>query len=97
MLKPAFKQARRPGRYIVLSLFDGVGAAVAILEILFGTPAAAMAWETDRTCRPLTSHRLQQRGDFGSETVEKVTAEIRRLDPAGECVAGGLGSCLRMW
>ena len=89
MLKPALKQARRPGRYIVLSLFDGVGAAVAILENLFGTPTAAMAWETDRTCRRLTSHRLpwlQQRGDFGSETVEKVTAEIRRLDPAGECV-----------
>ena len=89
VLKPALKQARRPGRYIVLSLFDGVGAAVAILENLFGTPTAAMAWETDRTCRQLTSHRLpwlQQRGDFGNETVEKVTAEIRRLDPAGECV-----------
>ena len=89
VLKPALKQACRPGRYIVLSLFDGVGAAVAILENLFGTPAAAMAWETDRTCRRLTAHRLpwlQQRGDFGSETVEKVTADIRRLDPAGECV-----------
>ena len=89
VLKPALKPARRPGRYIVLSLFDGVGAAVAILENLFGTPTAAMAWETDRTCRRLTSHRLpwlQQRGDFGNETVEKVTAEIRRLDPAGECV-----------
>ena len=48
----------------------------------------APAWR-DRTCRRLTSHRLpwlQQRGDFGNETVEKVTAEIRRLDPAGECV-----------
>ena len=89
VLKPALKPARRPGRYIVLSLFDGVGAAVAILENLFGTPTAAMAWETDRTCRRLTSHRLpwlQQRGDFGNETVEKVVAEIRRLDPAGECV-----------
>ena len=73
----------------MLSLFDGVGAAVAILENLFGTSTAAMAWETDRTCRRLTSHRLpwlQQRGDFGNETVEKVVAEIRRLDPAGECV-----------
>ena len=89
VLKPALKPARRPGRYIVLSLFDGVGAAVAILENLFGTPTAAMAWETDRTCRRLTSHRLpwlQQRGDFGNETVEKVVAEIRRLDPAGQCV-----------
>ena len=54
-----------------------------------GTPVGALAWETDRLCRRLAAHRLpwlQQRGDFTGETVEKVAAEIRRADPAGECV-----------
>ena len=40
-------------------------------------------------CRRLAAHRLpwlQQRGDFTGETVEKVAAEIRRADAAGECV-----------
>ena len=59
------------------------------MEDLFGTPVAALAWETDRLCRRLAAHRLpwlQHRGDFTGETVEKVAAEIRRADPAGECV-----------
>ena len=40
---PAAGPARGPGRYMLISLFDGVGAAGAILEDLFGTPVAALA------------------------------------------------------
>ncbi|CAE7195818.1 eIF3-S7 [Symbiodinium natans] len=52
---------------IILSAFDGVGAAPWLVSKEFGEPLLAMAWETDPVCVDLsTKHMpwLQHRGDI---------------------------------
>ena len=77
VLKPALKPARRPGRYIVLSLFDGVGAAVAILENLFGTPTA-VGDGSDMPAADVPPSRALPAWPISLDSVRKVAASLRR-------------------
>ena len=58
---------------ILLSAFDGVGAACYIIEELFGRPRLALAWEIDKACCRVLETRLPwvvRRGDITKETVQ---------------------------
>ncbi|CAE7595796.1 unnamed protein product [Symbiodinium sp. CCMP2592] len=88
VVRPALKRTRRAPKIILLSFFDGIGAAPALVENLFGQPTLALAWEIDATCRRLASARLPwlvHRGDVTSESPGSVAAAIRKADPTGEC------------
>ena len=52
------KRRRKQVDYVLLSFFDGIGAAPAILEHTHGKPLAAFAWEIDEACIKLTKDRL---------------------------------------
>ncbi|CAE7194092.1 abcB2 [Symbiodinium sp. CCMP2592] len=86
VVRPALKRTRRAPKIILLSFFDGIGAAPALVENLFGQPVLALAWEIDATCRRLASARLPCRGSSTEATSPgSVAAAIRKADPTGEC------------
>ncbi|CAE7923243.1 unnamed protein product [Symbiodinium sp. KB8] len=83
-VRPALRRRRRRLDYIVLSLFDGIGAAPALLEDLYGEPIAAFSWEVDRLCVKLASARLPwmtNRGDLTADSAQAVAAAIEKADP----------------
>ncbi|CAE7199049.1 unnamed protein product [Symbiodinium sp. CCMP2592] len=95
VVRPALKRTRRAPKIILLSFFDGIGAAPALVENLFGQPTLALAWEIDATCRRLASVRLPwlvHRGDVTSESPGSVVAAVRKADPTGECTVVVTGS-----
>jgi hypothetical protein len=74
---------------IVLSAFDGVGAAPWLLDKDFGRPRLAMSWELDAACRRVADHHLpwlKQRGDLTRDSPEEVVREIDQADPSGDCM-----------
>ena len=78
---PAIGWRRRHKKIIVLSLFDGIGAAPALMENMFGQPMLAMAWETHEACRKLAKAGLpwlQRRGDVTDEQPGAVAAAARQ-------------------
>ncbi|CAE7781782.1 unnamed protein product, partial [Symbiodinium necroappetens] len=88
-VRPALRRRRRRIDYIVLSLFDGIGAAPAILEDLYGEPVAAFSWEVDRLCVKLASARLPwmtHRGDFTADSAQAVAAAIEKADPRARAI-----------
>ena len=71
------KRRRKQVDYVLLSFFDGIGAAPAILEHTHGKPLAAFAWEIDEACVKLTKDRLpwlRHRGDLKKADLIVVTA-----------------------
>ena len=73
----------------MLSLFDGIGAAPAILEDLYGEPVAAFSWEVDRQCVKLASARLPwmtNRGDLTADSAQAVAAAIEKADPQARAI-----------
>ena len=87
-VRPALRRRRRTD-YIVLSMFDGIGAAPAILEDLYGEPVAAFLWETDRLCVKLASARLpwmKNRGDLTADSAQAVAAAIEKADPQARAI-----------
>ena len=85
-VRPALRRRKKRIDYIVLSLFDGVGAAPAILEDLYGEPVAAFSWEVDRLCVKLASARLPwmtNRADFTADSAEAVAA---KADPRARTI-----------
>ncbi|CAE7879635.1 unnamed protein product, partial [Symbiodinium necroappetens] len=88
-VRPALRRRRKRIDYIVLSLFDGIGAAPAILEDLYGEPVAAFSWEVDRLCVKLASARLPwmtNRGDLTADSAQAVAAAIEKADPQARAI-----------
>ena len=83
------KRRRRQVDYVLLSFFDGIGAAPAILEHTHGKPLAAFAWEIDEACIKLTKDRLpwlRHRGDLTSDDPAAVAAAVKKADPEGKAL-----------
>ena len=73
----------------MLSLFDGIGAAPAILEDLYGEPVAAFSWEVDRLCVKLASARLpwmKNRGDLTADSAQAVAAAIEKAESQAKAI-----------
>ena len=88
-VRPAVKRRRRQVDYVLLSFFDGIGAAPAILEHTHGKPLAAFAWEIDEACIKLTKDRLpwlRHRGDLTSDDPAAVAAAVKKADPEGKAL-----------
>ena len=74
---------------IVLSVFDGVGAAPWLVWDLVGRPAAMFAWETDRAATAVAKAQipgLSCRGDLNDDDPAKVADVIEKVDPWGRCL-----------
>ena len=83
------KRRRKQVDYVLLSFFDGIGAAPAILEHTHGKPLAAFAWEIDEACIKLTKDRLpwlRHRGDLTSDDPAAVAAAVKKADPEGKAL-----------
>ena len=88
-VRPAVKRRRKQVDYVLLSFFDGIGAAPAILEHTHGKPLAAFAWEIDEACIKLTKDRLpwlRHRGDLTSDDPAAVAAAVKKADPEGKAL-----------
>eukprot|EP00438_Fugacium_kawagutii_P003272 Skav211047 [mRNA] locus=scaffold1351:69:4364:- [translate_table: standard] len=82
----SFVSRIKPEDLILLSFFDGMGAAPLAVQLLVGTPLLAMAWETDPECIKVTTARLphlQHRGDVLREDFSSVVRDIKKVDPQG--------------
>ena len=81
---------RPPGQgIIVLSAFDGVGAAPWLVSKEFGEPLLALAWETDPICADLSARHmpwLQHRGDITRDSAGDVARVVRRADPEAKAI-----------
>ena len=74
---------------ILLSFFDGIGAAY-ILDQHFGKLKAAFAWwEIDGACRRVVEERLpwlRQRGDLTKDSADDIAGIIEEIDPDGKAI-----------
>ena len=76
-------------RIILLSFFDGLGAAPLALQQLVGPPRLHLSWETDDACNEvLRQHfpNMEARGDFLLDDPQKIAQKIREADPHSECL-----------
>ncbi|CAE7866773.1 unnamed protein product, partial [Symbiodinium necroappetens] len=74
---------------ILLSLFDGVGAAPYIIDRDFGRPRLAVSWEVDRACKALVQKALpwvEHRGDFTRDSPQDVADLVLDSDPHAEAM-----------
>lgn len=82
--------SRYPAKKIILlSFFDGIGAAPLALHVLAGEPLLVLAWDTDTACQQITSTRLpyiQHRGDALTDNYREVAAIIQKADPSAACL-----------
>ena len=68
-----------PKPVVLLSFFDGIGAATHIVENLRGQPRLAYAWEIDADCIKVTRHHfpwLQHRGALEHDDFQAVAQDI---------------------
>ncbi|CAE7887796.1 unnamed protein product, partial [Symbiodinium sp. KB8] len=74
---------------ILLSLFDGAGAAPYIIDRDFGRPRLAVSWEVDRACKALVQKALpwvEHRGDFTRDSPSDVADLVLDADPNAEAM-----------
>ena len=88
--RPRLTTNRPRGRDIILlSLFDGVGAAPYIIDRDFGRPRLAVSWEVDRACKALVQKALpwvEHRGDFTRDSPRDVADLVLDADPNAEAM-----------
>ena len=88
--RPRLTTNRPRGRDIILlSLFDGVGAAPYIIDRDFGRPRLAVSWEVDRACKALVQKALpwvEHRGDFARDSPRDVADLVLDADPNAEAM-----------
>ena len=84
-----FSLAVDPAKVILLSFFDGIGAAPFVLSQMIGRPRMAFSWEVDDECLKVSITRVpwvMQRGDVLDDDMAAVARLIKQDDPDGSCV-----------
>ncbi|CAE7869448.1 unnamed protein product, partial [Symbiodinium necroappetens] len=79
----------RPRDIILLSAFDGIGAAPYIVDRDFGRPRLAVSWEVDRACKALVQQAMpwvEHRGDLTRDSPKDVADLVLEADPNAEAM-----------
>ncbi|CAE7897502.1 unnamed protein product, partial [Symbiodinium necroappetens] len=74
---------------ILLSAFDGIGAAPYIVDRDFGRPRLAVSWEVDRACKALVQQAMpwiEHRGDLSRDSPKNVADLVLEADPNAEAM-----------